>query len=251
MIELRTTHWLLGIALAALVYAVAALLYFSSTPPSAAARDRGIGGIEVGLGPVGGASGADTTTEAMEEVEPEQLPEPEPTIEPEVVKETPTEPEQSLEITEEPAEELITEVLSEPPLPQPAQAETVAGFSGQSGSQDAPDHGEGDDTAGGGNVGITPNYALTLQTWLERHKEYPRNASRRRQEGVALLYLKMDRRGHVLDYRIEESSGHRWLDQEVMDMVDRANPLPALPDSMSQSTLEVVVPVEFLLSRRR
>ncbi|MEM9741635.1 MAG: energy transducer TonB [Pseudomonadota bacterium] len=251
MIELRTTHWLLGIALAALVYVFAALLYFASTPPSAAARDRGIGGIEVGLGPMGGASGVETTTEVSEEVEPEQLPEPEPIVEPEVVEEKPPEPEQILEFTEEPAEELVTEDLAKPPVAQPAQAETVAGFSGQAGNQDAPDYGEGNGTAGGGTVGITPNYALTLQTWLERHKEYPRNARRRRQEGVALLYLKMDRMGRVLDYRIEESSGHRWLDQEVMDMVDRANPLPALPDSMSQRTLEVVVPVEFLLSRRR
>lgn len=253
MIELRTPHWLLGALLAASIYGAATLTYFWSKPPAASAKETGLGGIEVGLGPAGGVAGAEMSAEEipesdLEDQKPEPLPEPTP--EPEIVKETRPEQDPPPEITEAAAEQLLAEVPIPPP-PQETQAASFAGFSGQSGNQDKPDFGDGDDTSGGGAVGVASDYALTLQLWLERHKEYPRNARIRRQEGVTLLYLKIDRLGQVIDYRIEQSSGYRWLDKEVRAMVKRADPFPALPEAMPQSVLEVVVPVEFELGRRR
>lgn len=88
---------------------------------------------------------------------------------------------------------------------------------------------------------------VSLQPWLERHKEYPRHARLRRQEGRVLLYFRIDRAGRVLDYRIEQSSGYSLLDGEVRRMIERAQPLPAMPASMDQSSLELVVPVQFFL----
>lgn len=62
-----------------------------------------------------------------------------------------------------------------------------------------------------------------------------------------LLYFVVDREGHVLDYRIEQSAGHAALDEEVQKMIERAQPLPAMPDTMDKETLELVVPVQFFL----
>jgi protein TonB len=86
-----------------------------------------------------------------------------------------------------------------------------------------------------------------LQAWLERHKEYPRRAQLRRQQGTALLYFVMDRDGDVLEYRVEESSGHTLLDREVAAMIERAQPLPEIPEDFGRSRLELLVPVQFHL----
>lgn len=37
------------------------------------------------------------------------------------------------------------------------------------------------------------------------------------------------------------------LDAEVQKMIERAQPLPAMPDTKDNSTLELVVPVQFFL----
>lgn len=105
----------------------------------------------------------------------------------------------------------------------------------------------GDQSAGGGDPGVSPDYLTRLRAWFERHKEYPRQARMRRQEGVVALRFVLARDGTVIDYRIEEGSGHAALDREVARMIERAQPLPAMPDDMTRERLELVLPVEFSL----
>ena len=95
--------------------------------------------------------------------------------------------------------------------------------------------------------GASADYLALLRSWLERHKEYPRRAQLRRQEGTALLYFVMDRQGRVLSYRLQRSSGYPILDGEVEEMIRRAQPLPAVPSSFGGASLEFVIPVQFHL----
>ncbi|MCO6441820.1 MAG: TonB family protein [Nitrococcus mobilis] len=112
-------------------------------------------------------------------------------------------------------------------------------------AEQASDH--GDATSGGGSPGAVADYAALIRAWLERHKRYPRRAQLRRLEGTALLYFVMDRQGQVLDYRIRQSAGSAILDRAVKAMIERANPLPAMPQDMHQARLELVIPVRFSL----
>lgn len=128
--------------------------------------------------------------------------------------------------------------------PAPAQTQGAAGRSGVGQSQQS---GSAESSSGGGRPGVSVDYASILQAWLEDHKEYPRRARTRRQEGVVMLYFVMDRAGHVLEYRIDRSSGYDLLDREVEQMIRRAQPLPPLPADMTQARLELVVPVQFQL----
>jgi protein TonB len=57
----------------------------------------------------------------------------------------------------------------------------------------------------------------------------------------------VDRTGYVLSVRLERGSGYGALDEEALDLLERAQPLPSIPDSMADETLEIVVPVEFSL----
>ncbi|SMF19318.1 protein TonB [Tistlia consotensis] len=131
--------------------------------------------------------------------------------------------------------------------PPDEAASSVAGAGGMSGTQARRDSGNGPSTSGGGLPGESADYLSLLQAWLEKHKVYPERAQARRQEGTVLLYFVMDRDGKVLDHRIVRGSGHPLLDREAEEMIARADPLPAMPDSMQRDRLELVVPVQFLL----
>ncbi len=149
----------------------------------------------------------------------------------------PAEPEEIAEALEQTAE----------PTTMPGQITSVAGSDGQSGTKSASATGSGNSTSGGGQPGAAADFTALIQAWLEKHKKYPRRARTRRQQGTAILSFVMDRKGNVLDYHITKSSGHKLLDTEVAAMIERANPLPTMPDDMDSGRLEVVVPVAFFL----
>jgi len=95
------------------------------------------------------------------------------------------------------------------------------------------------------SAGVT-NYAAVLRAWLQDHMRYPRRAKLRNMQGTATLWLSIDAEGHVLDFRIQQSSAHSLLDSEVEALVRRADPMPPVPDAMQDSSIEFVVPVQFV-----
>ena len=106
-----------------------------------------------------------------------------------------------------------------------------------------------DNQTAGGLVGARTDYASRLLAWLEQHKEYPRRAQARRQEGVVRLFIVVGQDGTVLNARIEQSAGHELLDQAALDMLKRAAPLPPPPDTIPGDRLEIMVPVHFYMKR--
>ena len=127
----------------------------------------------------------------------------------------------------------------------PAAADELVGNAGKVGSGDRAATGAAEGHSGGGAPGAFVDYKAQLVAWLEKHKEYPRRARLRRQEGTALLQFVMDRSGKVLEYRILESSGYKLLDEEVVAMIERASPLPEPPAAMEGERFEYKVPVWF------
>lgn len=121
------------------------------------------------------------------------------------------------------------------------------GNNAQAGEANGRESGRGTARSAGGNPGAERDYYAQLLAWLERHKEYPREARARRRQGTALLWVEIDRQGRVLSYAIRESAGDAALDGAVEKMIRRAQPLPALPAEMPQQRLSFVVPVQFQL----
>ncbi len=119
--------------------------------------------------------------------------------------------------------------------------------SGSPSDNGSDDREGGSSTSGGFGPGDMTTYVDRLRGWLERHKEYPRNARRRRQEGTAVLYFVVDREGDVLEFALRKSSGHELLDTEVRRMLERAQPLPPMPDSIPSASLALEFPVQFRL----
>jgi len=95
--------------------------------------------------------------------------------------------------------------------------------------------------------GIAAEYAGRIQALLADHRRYPRRARQLGQQGEARLFFAVDRDGRLVESRIEHSSGHHVLDREVLAMVERAQPLPPIPEPLGRGRLELVVPVQFQL----
>jgi periplasmic protein TonB len=99
----------------------------------------------------------------------------------------------------------------------------------------------------GGAPRIESSWQTALVRHLQQYKRYPGDAQARGEEGVVELSFTVDRSGHVLNREIVRSSGHRQLDNEVMSMIERAQPLPAFPATMPQAKLDLTVPIRFSL----
>lgn len=84
---------------------------------------------------------------------------------------------------------------------------------------------------------------------LNRFKQYPRAARQAHIQGVVQLHFVMDAQGKVLSFEIAKSSGRPVLDAEALALIQRAQPLPALPADYPTRTLDAIVPIEFYLNR--
>lgn len=94
---------------------------------------------------------------------------------------------------------------------------------------------------------IDPSWESRLLRRLQEFKSYPLAARRRGEHGVVLLTFSVDRNGHVTSRRVLKSSGYSDLDAEVLALVERAQPMPAFPVSMTEVELNLTFPIRFSL----
>ncbi len=177
-------------------------------------------------------------------VEPPPPPEPPPVVEPEVVipKPPPEPPKPKPEPKKEPPKPKPERPKPPPPRPvsQPATTAPAAPAPAPAPVAAAPAPSAAPSRAAASWQGRVLGH-------LERHKRYPRAAQARRQEGVSQVRFIIDREGRVLSVQIDRSSGHLVLDEETVEMVMRASPLPAPPEEMARDRIELVVPVQFFI----
>jgi protein TonB len=91
------------------------------------------------------------------------------------------------------------------------------------------------------------SYLARLLAYLNRFKHYPPEARSARITGVVMLHFVMDRTGHITTAEISQSSGKPVLDAEALALVQRADPLPAIPADFGRDTINAIVPIEFSL----
>jgi len=74
-------------------------------------------------------------------------------------------------------------------------------------------------------------------------------AQEQRQQGVVHLRFTIDREGKVLASEINKSSGFELLDEEVLALIQRAQPVPPPPPEVTGNRIEMLVPVSFSLRK--
>ena len=88
-----------------------------------------------------------------------------------------------------------------------------------------------------------------VQDWLAQHRHYPRAARRSGAEGTVWVRFVLDRGGDLQGSEILESSGHDILDRAALDLLRKASPFPALPPELTTDEIELVLPIEYDLTR--
>jgi TonB family protein len=84
-----------------------------------------------------------------------------------------------------------------------------------------------------------------LVAHIERFKRYPADARARGDQGIVRIAFTIDREGWVRGSRILQSSGSSELDQEVLGMLVRAQPVPRPPEHIPAEELSFKVPFQF------
>lgn len=97
------------------------------------------------------------------------------------------------------------------------------------------------------DAAATVQYGQLFRAWLEKHKIYPRHAQRLRIEGEGMLRILIDRTGRIQHVTLEKRTGNRLLDKAALEMAQRADPFPPIPENDSRRELEFIVPVVFTL----
>jgi periplasmic protein TonB len=169
---------------------------------------------------------AETTVNAAAEVvePPPPLPVPE---KPEpVIQKPPTKP----------VEPPVAEVKPVENIPEPEQA-----------AEAAPQVTPTEATPAPLDAAATARYEQLLVAWLEKHKKYPGRAKRLRIEGEGMLRILIDRTGHTQQVDLAQRTGNRLLDKAALEMAQRADPFPPMPENDPRRKLEFVVPVAFVL----
>lgn len=92
------------------------------------------------------------------------------------------------------------------------------------------------------NVQAEQRWLGRLLSHLERRKRYPRGPQSRRQEGLAHVRFVVAPDGAILTPELVRSSGVPELDEEVLELMRRASPVPKPPADVNPF---VTVPIEF------
>ena len=148
------------------------------------------------------------------------------------------------------------------PAPEPQAAEVAAApepqaTPGRPGAGGGPASGvgagQGAKRVGDGVVGDAAagspgdDYLERVRRWIQKFQHYPQEASRRKQQGTALLEVTLARDGTVLAVAVERSSGYPLLDQAAVKAVFDASPVPPFPLAYRRDEGTMVLPAQYSL----
>lgn len=92
-------------------------------------------------------------------------------------------------------------------------------------------------------------YGRSLSSLLARQQNYPRLAAMRGWEGEVQLRVTIARKGNIVATQIVRSSGFEVLDQNAVQLVAAAAPLPRPPEQLQNRDIQVIVPVHYKLEK--
>ena len=91
------------------------------------------------------------------------------------------------------------------------------------------------------------SYSSLLANAIAKYKQYPKIAQMRGWQGTVIADLEIDTKGAVISIKIKKSSTYEVLDNEALEMIRKASPFPAPPESLRGKNFNVLVPISFKL----
>lgn len=90
-------------------------------------------------------------------------------------------------------------------------------------------------------------YGSALAREFAKHRKYPQVARMRGWQGTVKVSLQIDAEGNGSNPAISESSGRQMLDDQALETVKKAMPLPLPPEILRGKAFSIIVPVVFRL----
>jgi len=91
------------------------------------------------------------------------------------------------------------------------------------------------------------SYSSLLANAIAKYKQYPKIAQMRGWQGTIIVDLEIDSKGNVMSIKVKKSSTYEVLDNEALEMIRKASPFPAPPESLRGKNFNVLVPISFKL----
>ncbi len=265
---MRISEWSLAFFVSIALHLAAAAGYMlSPVPEPSGASDLGENGIQIGLGMQGSY---------IDQIEKEKKPKPEKKTKPEkkviskpvtkapkktnkpVKKPAPT---VAAVTTKKPTKDAVLVQHSEQKKPAqlkqtaepeaPETPETPEEQTSNSKEQSKSEalvraSGKGAEANSGNRLG-KKDYFSSLIAWLNQYKNYPAALKKKKQEGVVTLKFTINKKGQLLSASVHKSSGYPLLDKAALDILDKASPMPAIPNSIPRDQLTLIIPLEYSL----
>lgn len=153
---------------------------------------------------------------------------------------------------EQPAPPVFTIASGAPPqapAPLPASAAKSSPLTGgTSGNGPMGQAASGDGTGGNGAASAGCLDPVWMRAVTERVRQffyYPGAALALRTTGVATVHFTVRRNGQIDRLQISESSGDAGLDKAAIDILQKAQPLPPIPDRMQVPRVDGDLPINF------
>lgn len=162
---------------------------------------------------------------------PPPPPKPKPAAKPRpiVAKSPPALPKAPQEVT--PVAQSAPEPVAAPPSVAPPQATEAASVA--SAAAVAPS--------------LDSDYTSKLSAWLLRHRPDGARTMRGQRQGQGMVRFTLNRAGKLLSKTLLQSTGNDALDRAILEMVDRASPMPAFPPSYPGDEFTFDFPIQFQL----
>lgn len=90
-------------------------------------------------------------------------------------------------------------------------------------------------------------WQMKIVKLVARKQVYPRAAMRKELEGRAKVRINIDRTGKIVTHEVLKATGHKVFDREIPKLMGRISPLPAPPDSLSDSQLSFILPLTWVI----
>ncbi|WP_296615368.1 energy transducer TonB [Sphingomonas sp.] len=86
---------------------------------------------------------------------------------------------------------------------------------------------------------------------LQRKQRYPAEALRLGKSDVVMIRITIDRHGKLLLAELVKSQGIKPLDDEAMALAKRAQPYPEPPSSVVGDAIQLLVPVDYEINKKK
>lgn len=161
-------------------------------------------------------------------------------------------------VEKQPSTVTIAKPVEKPPQPLPsleqllnAGKNAAADITRESGIKNRPNIENGDELLLNMKQDKLFSFFSRFKKQIYAVWNYPEESIERRQQGVALLNIVINRDGSVEDVDLLSASGHERLDREAIAAIFKAQPYGRLPDSYPEDQLTIKAYFEYIIGQDR